>query len=85
MNKLNRWIPKMAPYYYTIGLELDIVNSRLKNIKTDSNFSGNEEKCREMLGVWLAKDTSATWEKLCKALESVDQNVLARDIRISKK
>ena len=85
MNKLNSWIPEMAPYYYTIGLELDIVNSRLKNIKTDSNFSGNEEKCREMLGVWLAKDISATWEKLCKALESVDQNVLARDIRISKK
>ena len=85
MNKLNSWIPEMAPYYYSIGLELDILNSRLKNIKTDSNFSGNEEKCREMLGVWLANDTSATWEKLCKALESTDQRVLAENIRTSER
>ena len=85
MNKLNRWIPEMAPYYYSIGLELDILNSQLKNIKTDPNFSGNEEKCREMLDVWLANDISATWEKLCKALESIDKRVLARDIRISRK
>ena len=85
MNKLNRWIPKMAPYYYSIGLELDILNSQLKNIKTDFSFCGNEEKCREMLSVWLANDTSATWEKLCKALESIEQRVLARDIGISEK
>ena len=85
MNKLNCWIPRMASYYYNVGLELDIVNSQLKNIKTDSQFSGYEEKCREMLDVWLAKDTSATWEKLCVALESIDQKVLARDIRISEK
>ena len=85
MNKLNSWIPKMAPHFYSIGLELDIRNSQLKNIKTDPIFSGNEEKCREMLGVWLANDTSATWEKLCKALESTDQKVLASDIRLSEK
>ena len=38
-----------------------------------------------MLDVWLANDTSATWEKLCKALESIEQRVLARDIGISGK
>ena len=71
----------MAMHYYNIGIELDIVNSKLRNIQNDSRFPGNEEKCREMLNLWIDNDTSATWEKLCKVLERIDQRVLARDIR----
>ena len=80
---LNRYdiIARMAPYYYEIGLELDIINSQLRIIQEDSRFPGPEEKCRKMLNVWLEGDTSATWEKLCKALERKNQNVLAGDIR----
>ena len=71
----------MALHYYTLGLELDIVNSKLRIIQNDSRFPGNEEKCREMLNLWLDNDESATWEKLCKALESIDQRTLSGDIR----
>ena len=71
----------MAIHYFEIGLELDIVNSKLRNIQQDPRFPGPEEKCREMLNVWLDNDTSATWEKLCKALEEKNLNALAQVIR----
>ena len=72
---------RMAPDYYDIGLELGITDSQLSNIQNDPTFPSRAEKCRQMLGVWLKKDTSATWEKLCKALETNKQDVLAMDIR----
>ena len=82
LNKLNPFITRMALHYYTLGLELDIVNSKLRITQNDSTrFPGNEEKCREMLSLWLDNDESATWEKLCKALERIDQRALAGDIR----
>ena len=75
------FITRMALHYYNIGLELRIDDSQLSNIHNDSRFPSHEEKCRQMLAVWLKKDTSATWEKLCKALEINKHDVLARDIR----
>ena len=79
MNMLNHYITDISPYYYEVGLELDIVNSKLKVIK--ANPSDIQEKCRNMLDVWLTGDTSATWRKLCDALEERDQCVLAKNIR----
>lgn len=71
----------MSQDYIYIGLELGIVYDKLRNIQDDLRFPGPQDKCREMLNLWLKSDTSATWEKLCKVLESRDLNVLARDIR----
>ena len=79
MNMLNHYITDISPYYYEVGLELDIVNSKLEVIK--ANSSDIQEKCCKMLGVWLARDTSATWRKLCDALEKRNQCVLAKNIR----
>ena len=79
--KLKPYITRMALHYYNIGLELDIVTSKLRIIQNDTRFPGVEEKCREVLNLWLESDLSATWEKLCKALERIDQSVLAKDIR----
>ena len=77
LNKLNPYIIDMAPSYYSIGLQLDIVNSKLKLIKSDcSRFPGLEENCRKMLKVWLENDTSATWKKLCGALQEVGMIIL---------
>ena len=81
LNQLNRYITDMAPSYYDIGLQLDIVNSQLKLIKNDPNLSDLTEKCHKMLEVWLENDTSATWKKLCDALEEVEQSVLAKEIK----
>ena len=68
LKELNHYITDMAPYYYEIGLQLDIVYDQLKLIKNDPSLS-DLKKCRKMLEMWLEKDTSATWKKLCDALE----------------
>ena len=81
LKELNRYITIMAPSYYEIGLQLDIVNSQLKLIKFDPFSFDLKEKCRKMLEVWLEKDTSATWKKLCDALKEVELNVLAEQIK----
>ena len=80
LNELNHYITEMAPSYYNIGLELDVVNSKLKVIQRDPSLPDLEQKCRKMLEVWLESDTSATWKKLCNALQKVELNVLAKQI-----
>ena len=79
MNMLNHYITDISPYYYEVGLELGIVDGELEVIK--ANSSEIQEKCRKMLGVWLARDTFATWRKLCDTLEKRNQCVLAKNIR----
>lgn len=80
LNELNHYITDMASSYYDIGLELDIVNSQLKLIKNDPSLFDLKEKCRKMLEVWLENDTSATWKKLCDALQAVELGVLAEQV-----
>ena len=81
MQMLSNYITRMAINYYDIGLELNIGNDKLRIIQHDLRFPNLEEKCREMLNLWLENDISATWGKLCEALERKNQSVLARDIR----
>ena len=42
-----------------------------------------EECCRKMFNHWLTVDPDATWDKLLKALETIDYNALAKSIQIS--
>ena len=81
LNELNRYITDMAPSYYDVGLQLDIVNSQLKLIRNDPSLSDLREKCRKTLEVWLENDNSATWKKLCDALQEVELTVLAEQIK----
>ena len=81
--ELNRYITDMAPSYQDIGLELDIPYATLKLIRKDPILSDLKEKCRKMLEVWLENDTSATWKKLCDALQEVRMSVLAEQIKNS--
>jgi len=72
----------MAPNYYEIGTELDIKNSQLKSIKKNHNLTGNIQKCGKMLTIWLdSGGTSATWRKLCDALNEISDCELAEKIR----
>ena len=80
LKELNHYITDMAPFYYDIGLELDIVNSKLKIIKNDPSLSNHKEKCLKMLQVWLEADTTATWKKLCDALQETRLSVLAEQV-----
>ena len=81
LKELDQYITDMAPFYYDIGLELDIVNSKLKLIKNNPSLPDLKEKCLKMLEVWLEADASATWRKLYDALQetglSVSEQVLA--------
>lgn len=83
LKELNRYIIDMAPLYYDIGLELDVLNSQLKLIRNDPSLPDLKEKCRRMLEVWLENDISATWKKLCDALLETGQNVLADQIKLA--
>ena len=82
MSELNRYIMDMAPSYYHIALDLDIVKKFLRPIKNDPILTNDTQKCYKMLEVWLENDgTSATWNKLCYALEENDKHELAKKIR----
>ena len=83
MQKLNHYIKDMAPSYQTIGLELGVPYATLKLIRNDPNFLDIKEKCREMLHVWLENDISATWKKLCDALQEAEMSVVAEQIKSS--
>ena len=73
----------MAPSHHDIGLELDIPYATLKLIRNDPNLSDLKEKCCKMLEGWLEDDNSATWKKLCDALQEVGMSVLAEQIKNS--
>lgn len=81
MRILNRFITNMAPEYYDIGLELGVEYEQLEIIRSDPNLCNPQDKCRKMLDLWLKNDTSATWSKLCNALEELKQSQLAKNIR----
>ena len=81
IKELNRYVIDMAPFYFDIGLELDVLNSQLKLIRNDPSLPDLKEKCCKMLEVWLENDTSATWMKLCDALCEIGQSVLAEQIK----
>ena len=71
----------MAPSYKEIGLELGIDNPKLITIEDEPSLSDLTRKCRRMLDVWLQGDPTATWKKLCDALEEKGKATLAHQIR----
>ena len=81
MKELNQYVNDIAPCYHDIGLVLDIRYSQLKVIKTDTSFPSLTDKCKKMMEVWLATDIHATWKKLCNALDEIEHQALAENIR----
>lgn len=65
----------------TLGEKLQLPKRILRNIATDYCYKGNDRQKSEMLDKWFSYDTSKSWEKLCKALEEMDENDLAKKIR----
>ena len=84
MNELNHYITDMAPAYYSIGLELEIHNKQLKVIKNDPSLFNIKHKCHAMLEVWLDTDTSASWRKLCEALQEPEVGLFSVAEQIKK-
>jgi len=84
MKELNHYITDMAPEYYSIGLELEIHNKQLKVIKNDPSLFNIKHKCHAMLELWLDTDTSASWKKLCDALQETEVGLCTVAERIKK-
>ena len=80
LKELDHYITDMASFYYDIGLELDVVNSKLKLIKNDPDLPDLKDKCLKMLELWLEADASATWKKLYDALQETRLTVLAEQV-----
>ena len=67
-----------------VRLLLGIRKIKLDRIRLDFDKYGNECQRDEMINLWLRSDRDASWEKLCTALENMDQNTIAENIRTIK-
>ena len=76
-------IERVAPFWESLGdqLDFDESGSKLSLIKADHSTS--EACCRAMFQHWLNGNgvTPCSWRTLIELLEDLDQEVLAQDIR----
>ena len=68
--------------WFQLGVHLKISHSRLRKIEADHGHSSEEHCMAEMLALWL-KDSSASWDKLTTALNSMDWRSLAQRLRVT--
>ena len=67
--------------WHKLSLLLGIKKFKLDQIRVDFFPDGSECQRDEMIGLWLHSDKDAFWEKLCTALENMDQNTTVEHIR----
>lgn len=67
--------------WHTLGVKLGIEKFRLDAIKIDYAQWGVFRQRDEMVNVWLCSDTEASWERLCSALENMNERSMAAQIR----
>ena len=64
--------------WYGLGLQLCLPVHILKKIRSNPDI---DNRMSDMLYEWLQYDPEASWEKLAAALETIDKNVVADNIR----
>ena len=64
-----------------LGEKLRLPEHRLREIRADLCHRGVSRQKSAMLDLWLQYDVGAGWERLSRALEEMDQLVLANKIR----
>ena len=65
-----------VPNWYLLGLQLRISGDELDVI--ERNYPRDNHMCKvKMFGTWLRMDTSATYEKLARALFTVGKRKIA--------
>ena len=73
----------VATRWYSLGLELlDSNTAVLDVIKT--SHQRDDDRCREMFKKWLEMKPDASWSQLVTALNNIELNTVARNIKISK-
>ena len=65
-----------VPNWYLLGLQLGVIGDELDTI--ERNYPRDNDLCKvKMFGAWLRMDTSATYEKLARALVTVGKRNIA--------
>ena len=64
--------------WYDLGLHLGLPDSILRLINSSPDIEGH---LRMMLSKWLDYDPEASWNKLAKALSTMEKNAIAANIR----
>ena len=66
--------------WYRLGVTLGLQGHQLREIERD--YRGDNYRCKnEMLDLWLRNTSSPTWEAIARALDLMQEQVLADDIR----
>ena len=69
---------KPVTKWFELGLQLDIEHCELEKIRNDRR---DTDPCKmEMVAHWLKNDLTATWKKLCDALETIGEARVAQQI-----
>ena len=79
---LNKYKGRIAPHWYALGTQLleEKYISQL-NIIQKNNPVDVENSCYKMFEYWLRVDMKASWNKLINALEEIEQNTIADEIK----
>ena len=78
---LTELLTKVASKWMNIGIMLDLEQGKLKTVKADHG-SDSESCLREMLQIWLNQvDSPPTWSAMAKAIESIGDSELAKDLK----
>ena len=64
-----------------LGILLGLQAHKLATIRIDHTAYGQSRMKDEMITFWLAYDTTASWNKLCTALDNMDKRAVAAQIR----
>jgi hypothetical protein len=68
----------VATEWHDLGLQLGLPESILKLIGSSPDI---EDRLRMMLSKWLDYDPQASWDKLANALNTIEKNTIAANIR----
>ena len=72
---------KVVGRWEELGESLNLPSYKMKEIAMDMAHKGLVRQRSEMIDLWLRFDVNASWKTLCTALEQMDENKLAHEIR----
>ena len=84
LSELHKHVKKeVSTRWYDLGLQLleDPEQVNQLNIIQYNNSKDSEKCCAELFEYWLQVDTTASWNKLITALQQVQYDVLASNIK----
>ena len=67
--------------WFGLGEQLKMEHTTLEAIRMDHNVHGLAHQRNTMVHNWLKSDLTASWSKLCKALEKIHERFVAEEIR----